>query len=270
MALFGRNYNKPGPGVPKNAPRKRGPARFFEILGRDFGSLLKLNWLFALCALPAEALFVFALASQALGYAVPFYVGMVLAVLAGGLIGPAYTTGCALILKMLRDDPGFFWHDYKRIWRENFRSTVLPGILYTLVAAIQLYVFYHYGTGGLQMGFGMLLVYVVGIFLLAVAAPYYFAQAASIHLSPGKLFKNSFLLAFGFLPRSLMGALLGTGLVVVQLLFLPISLVATVFVGYAIPCLLNMMWIWPPLDKSFHIEETLKKRQQAQYENDDA
>ena len=33
MGLFMRNFDKPGPGVSPDAPRKKGAARFFEILG---------------------------------------------------------------------------------------------------------------------------------------------------------------------------------------------------------------------------------------------
>ena len=47
MGLFTRNFDKPGPGVSPDAPRKKGAARFFEILGRDFSTI----WLelFSLC-----------------------------------------------------------------------------------------------------------------------------------------------------------------------------------------------------------------------------
>ena len=38
MALFNFHFDRPGPGVSPDAPRKKGPARFFEILGRDLMS----------------------------------------------------------------------------------------------------------------------------------------------------------------------------------------------------------------------------------------
>ena len=36
MALFHYNFDKAGPGVPENAPRKKGLARLWELLSRDF------------------------------------------------------------------------------------------------------------------------------------------------------------------------------------------------------------------------------------------
>ena len=41
MGFFNRNFDRPGPGVAKDAPRKKGAARWFEILGRDLGSFFK-------------------------------------------------------------------------------------------------------------------------------------------------------------------------------------------------------------------------------------
>lgn len=54
MAGFGGlfDYNKPGPGVDKNAPKKKGIALFFEILGGKFFNLIPLSLLYWLFCLP--------------------------------------------------------------------------------------------------------------------------------------------------------------------------------------------------------------------------
>ena len=44
MPLF--HYSQPGPGVSKNAPPKKKIVLYFELLGRKFFPLLKLNLLF--------------------------------------------------------------------------------------------------------------------------------------------------------------------------------------------------------------------------------
>ena len=48
MGLFTRNFDKPGPGVSPDAPRKKGAARFFEGYvaqkpGRFYGQALRPN-----------------------------------------------------------------------------------------------------------------------------------------------------------------------------------------------------------------------------------
>ena len=45
MGLFSFSYNKPGPGVSPDTPRKRGVARLLEVLGRDMGPFFKAGFL---------------------------------------------------------------------------------------------------------------------------------------------------------------------------------------------------------------------------------
>ena len=52
MALFNFHFDRPGPGVSPDAPRKKGPARFFEILGRDLMSFYLAGLLALVSALP--------------------------------------------------------------------------------------------------------------------------------------------------------------------------------------------------------------------------
>ena len=66
MGLFGNHYERAGSGIAKNAPKKKGIFRFFEIFGRKFWKLFELNLLYFLSFLPvigAVALF-FAVDSQ--------------------------------------------------------------------------------------------------------------------------------------------------------------------------------------------------------------
>ena len=41
MFLFRNSWQTPGPGVEKDEPVKKGPARYFEVLLRDAGTLWK-------------------------------------------------------------------------------------------------------------------------------------------------------------------------------------------------------------------------------------
>ena len=52
MGLFGANYENPGAGIAKDAPKKKGFFRFMEIFGRKFWKLLELNFLYMLFYLP--------------------------------------------------------------------------------------------------------------------------------------------------------------------------------------------------------------------------
>ena len=58
MGIFNSNYSKPGPGVDKNAPPKKGLNLFYEIFFRKFWDIIKLNLLYALTLLPTFAILV--------------------------------------------------------------------------------------------------------------------------------------------------------------------------------------------------------------------
>ena len=61
MGFFSNMYTKEGPGVRKDQPPKKGIPRFFEILMRDYGHPLKVNFLFLLCCLPMVTVVLFGL-----------------------------------------------------------------------------------------------------------------------------------------------------------------------------------------------------------------
>ena len=54
MFLFRNSWQTPGPGVEKDEPVKKGPARYFEVLLRDAGTLWKAGALFCLCCVPVS------------------------------------------------------------------------------------------------------------------------------------------------------------------------------------------------------------------------
>lgn len=260
MGFFKRNYDKPGPGIPKDAPPKKGVARFFEILGCHLSDLIKLNFIFFLCTLPLQvfltAAFAFSSADGGLTL-LPLF----LAALLGGIpVGPAYAAMCHIISKMLRDDPGFLWHDFKTAFKSNFKAAVVPGIvlsLFFVMQALFAYIYIRFEAGEVAI----LAIFLFSVVLLTVTFPFYFIQASYLDIGTMDLAKNSFLLALAHFPRGLAGGLLGTGLVILQLLFLPVTAISLLLFGCAVPCLLNLMWIWPVIDRTFKIDETLRARE---------
>lgn len=267
MGLFRRDFDKPGPGVPKNAPRKKGFARFFEILGRDIGNLVKVNLLYQACVLPAQLLLIVSILGFVGGNALLFLVCSLLGAAAGILVGPAGAALNYCVSKMLRDVPGFVGHDFKKALRENFNTMAGPGILYAIIMGAQVYAYLYYS--GMQQGVGPMLMgaFLLSVLLFTMVAPYLFLQAPYLQLRAGSLLKNSLLLAVGFFPRSLVSALIHLLFLFVQVRVFPLLLPFTLVLGYALPCLLGQMWIWLPLDKTFQIEETMKARKDVQSAN---
>lgn len=133
MGLFTRNFDKPGPGVSPDAPRKKGAARFFEILGRDFSTIWLAGILAMLGGLPFAAGVWFAVETHSL-------VPLVIAGVLGGMIAAPQIVGLNdTILRTLRDEPGYWWETYRRTWKRNLKESLLPGAVCGLLLAMELF-----------------------------------------------------------------------------------------------------------------------------------
>jgi len=254
MGFFTPNFNKAGPGVSKDEPRKKGIRRFFEIITREFRDLIKVNLLFFLCALPSMALFTWGLLGN-------LEIVLFLSVPAAFPVGGAITASFFCITKMLRDDPGFLWDDFKRKFFENLRQAYLPGILTVAFLYIQIFFFWLPIIADWEVAETSWIITALVLFLFVLMiAPYVFLQFAYIRLRTFTIVKNSIFLALSNLGRSLMGLIFGLLPWAAMFMFFPITLVFSPiipFFFFILSWLLALMWIWPVFDKHFSVEETL-------------
>ena len=259
MGLFKRDFSKAGPGISKDEPRKKGAGRFFEIIIREYRDLMKVNLLFFLCVFPSIAMFF-------LGLLGIFEFALMLSIIAAYPVGGGLAASMFCITKMLRDDPGFLWDDFKRKFKENMRQAGLAGLLVAVFLYTQVFLFW------LPVMADWAVVstpWIIGGFLLfllfTMITPYVFMHYAYIKLSTFLIIKNSTLLALSNPGRSFMGAFMGLLPCLALLFFLPFSLLffplIPVFV-FALSWLLSLMWVWPVFDRKFSIEVTLIKEQE--------
>jgi len=259
MGLFSRNYNKPGPGVKKDEPRKKGAARFFELIARDFWDLSKLNLLFCACTIPTIALFLLGL--------IGFYPGImfILSLLFAFPVGGAAVSLVYYITKMMRDDPSYVWYEYKRKFVENYRQAAPAGMLCTAFVYAQILLWGSLVMGDQSGDVVWFIIALISLLIFSMIIPYIFLNFAYIEIKTMGVIKNSVFMTFGFLPRSFMGAFLGGFMWIAFALFFPASMMfipVIVIFGVSISTLLCLMWTWPPFDTHFKIEETLVKRQE--------
>lgn len=254
MGLFHPNYNTPGPGVRKDEPRKKGPARFFEILGRDMGDLFRANLLCTLGFLPALILIFLGILGRTVLLAAAG------GILGGILLGPCYAGLHDTILRALRDEPGYWWHIYKKSFRRNWRQSLIPGAILGFLLASQLFVAYFLIAGGQPDVISAALI-CMNVLLTAMIFPYLFSQLVLIDLPLGTLVKNSLLLALSFAPRSIAAALIQIIYWIVIISFLPYTALWVVLFGFALVELIVLMIIYPALDKCFGLEERFRQQQ---------
>lgn len=272
MGLFSRNFDKPGPGVEKDAPRKTGAARFFEIFFRDFADLIKLSLLFSLLVLPTAVCFLIGLLLEIM----PFLSGqsdtlglffLIISIPLAYPVGGAMSACFFNITRFMRDDPSYLWHDFKRKFAENHKQAALTGIVCTAFVYLQIIlwvqIFYQLVSETYAGGLVMLLVAGFSILLFFMITPYIFMHYAYIDLKTAAILKNSVLMTLAYLPRSFMGALCGGIIWVLIAAFVPHSLAAVPLVPIILVSLSMMLfltWTWPKFNDYFKIEETLKNK----------
>lgn len=243
MGWLGTEITRPGPGVAKNAPPKRGLSRWWEILRRDYLALLFINTCFLAGMLPAAVLAVLDLLD---GNGPLLLAAAVLTVLAG----PGWTAVNRLCMQMVRDVPFFTWHYLKKAYRENLRRGLAGGVLAAAVGLTLLYAArVSFGTRGFALpvqGCLALAGYLGGGTLL-----FLFMQIPMVELPFGGLLRNSILLVFAGGWRSVAAILVPAAATGICIYFYNLALPALLLGGPAVLCMTSCLVYWPKFEAFF-------------------
>ena len=166
------DYSKPGPGVPKNAPKKKPFIVFFEILGRKFWKLIIANFLFLLFALPVVT------------------------------IGLAFSGLSYITRNFAREKHAFIASDFVDTVRKNWKQGLVVGIINLLVQVILLFdiYFFYSSTGTFAI---ILLALILAVWLIFSFMKYYiYFQLITFKLNIKQIYKNSLIFAFAGLGRN--------------------------------------------------------------------
>lgn len=253
------NLEQEDPGLEPEAPRKTGFPRFWEILSRDFWNVFRAGVLALLGCAPFFAGIAFALYSHVLIFAPLF------GLLGGALAGPELCGLADTVLRALRDEPGFWWHIYRRAWKRNAKAALLPGAVGGTLLALQIFLLFHAGTLELDTITGAALA--AGIFLTLGLSLYVWPQLALMELPFCAMLKNAVLLFAGQLPRSLAALAIMAGYWGVVLRFFMLAVTLVPFTNFWLPTLPAMFLIYPGIERSFHIEEKIRDLEKARRRN---
>ena len=256
MAIFRSLYTRPGPGVSKSEPKKKGVKRFFELVSLAFWDLIKLNLLFTLFISPSAALFSLGALGYVGVYAYP------LSVMAAFPVGGAVASCMFCVAKLLRGEPGYLLYDFWRKLRENALQAAIPGMLYVAFIYMCLYIWASMFFGSMASGYGTVTLLLVSAAFVDMISPYVFTQIAHLELKNPAIIKNSVLLAIKNAPKSFCGMMMGRVIWIVSLILFPLSLwwaPLLLLLGFMLSWLLNLMWIWPGMDSVFAISESIEK-----------
>ncbi len=202
MGLFSINYNKPGPGVSKDAPVKKPFFRFWEVYFRKFFDLIKLNMLFAIpTAVTIVLVFAFGFFISGINQSLSF-----LGYLPFVLLSP-FVAGLTFVCRnYAREEHAFilsdFWDAVKNNWKQFLVNGLICYVFYMLMSvAIS---FYSTQVQQNSLLYVPLVVCLVLAFLFICAQFYIPVMIITFDLSLSKIYKNALIFAIIGLWRNLM------------------------------------------------------------------
>lgn len=250
MPLF-FDYSRPGPGVAPDEPRKTGLPRIWELISRDGLRFWGSGAIHLLFSLPFAAAVYFAYVTHSVLFAL-------LAGVVGGLIAAPSVLGLAdTLLRSLRDEPGFWWYRYRKALKRSWKASLLPGVVMGTVFSAQVFTLLHMPViGG---GLALLLCQIAGMVLAAGLFAWGLPQLALLELSFPALIKNSFLLFFRYIGKTLAAAAILLGYAAVVAISFPGSVFLLLVAGWWLPLLCALQVVYPVLDEAFGIEDAIEK-----------
>lgn len=265
------DYETPGPGVRKDAPKKKGIALFWDIFSRRAWKMVSLNAMYALFSIPSFLIhwfmiyFVLTLISSeiivadATGNAAVqiTYLTTSLAIVLYALFGGgAVTSGMTYILRQYtKDTHCWLWTDFTAAYKKHFGKSTAIFVIDCVVLLLCGINFYFYGMfAGENIGAYLLQGLMVVIFLIFLLMhAYIYTLAVSYDkMSIRDIYKNSFILAIGKLPVTLGSVALCAlicGIVAVLCFGLVYAIILVGVILFSLVSFINMFITYPTVEK---------------------
>lgn len=212
--FFRQDYSTPGPGVRPDEPEKTGPARLWQIVQIEAGTILKLNLLFLLTCVPVATI-------------------------------PLAVFGMNRVMrKMMLDQPVLCLHDYcsaiKQGWKQAYAAFF---IVAALLAASGFGAYFYLLRAMESVLFLAPFVLCSTVFLATLLSSTYLYGLLIAGMGVRRAVRTAVILGLGKPLRAVLAVLCGYGLWLFGVLEFPISLVYLVFLGFSLPCLLANFFV---------------------------
>ena len=161
------NYEKEGPGISKNAPKKKGFIVFFETFFRNFWKFIVINLVYGLISLP---------------------------VLTNGLASAGLTN---VTRNIARDKHSFgvsdLWDTVKKNWKQALSAGIIKLVIY-IILGFDIY-FFYFGSKGIMSTIG-LGISLCMLFIFTVMDYFVWTLIITFKFSLKQIYRNSFKFVF--------------------------------------------------------------------------
>lgn len=214
MGLFSINYNKPGPGIDKDAPKKPAFFIFFEVFKRKFWNLLKISIMYAIFNIPAVIMsyFITSMFLQKItvdgGFGdlyIRMFFGAIFMMMTMVTFGPVQAGITYILRNYSREEHSFIWWDFKEHFKKNFKQGIIVTlidfvILYLLAISINFYSSLNSIIGAAAIGF-----VIMTMLLFTMMHFFIYPMMVTVELSTKNLYKNALIFSIlKFFPNLLM------------------------------------------------------------------
>lgn len=250
-----------------NGKRLTGFPRYMEVLERNIKTFLLANLLTLIAFLPFGIGVILAILSSSVLVLIPS------CIIGGIFAGPALSCMYDAVMRALRDAPGKCLANYKRAWKQNWRQSLLPGILFCLLLGFYIFMAMLFWWAERFPGWGTIALYVFSLFLFTMFFSILWPQIALFKQSFFQSLRNCLLFSLRFPAKTAGVALLQLLYWAVMVLFLPWSILLLLLIGFWFILYSAIFLIYDTLNDTFKIEEQIAESFPDQvpfYEDDEA
>lgn len=248
-------------GVDKDTPRKTGIRRFFELMGRDLQDMFLAHLLTCLGFIPVICL-------VGIGFLTKSLLVMGAGAVVGGMAAGPFLAGMYdTVLRALRDEPGYWWTTYRRAFRQNFKASILPGMVYCVIVTLQIFIVYFCFSmlaQGVNVGTGMWVAAVLNLVVFHMLFAYMWPQVVLLDQPFRQTLANSVRCMLAFLPHALAASIIQIVFWGLVILCMPLGILLMIVFGFWFTCELCCQIVSGDLERVFHIEEQIRAKKEAE------
>jgi uncharacterized membrane protein YesL len=273
------DYTKEGPGVPKDAPPKPRFIIFFEVLGRKFWNIVKVNLLYLLFNIPAFIFFLFfamyyldllmqvgvfeiqtdEIVLYLIGIIIPLFLPFVCFPLIA--VGPAQAGMTYVQRNYSREEHAFIWSDFIEHAKKNFKQSMIVGFIncvVTVLTLIDIYIYFNMKNTNTLLSVASALI-IMAFVLFIMMSMYIYPMMVTFKLTVRQLYKNAFLFAImKFLPNLLI-IIACLAVIILPFYFYPVlGYILMFFITFGLISYITNFYVYSKMDK-YMIQPVLNK-----------
>lgn len=255
MGLFGRSYQKEGPGVSKDDVEKRKFFLFFELYFRKFWKLIKLNLLYFF----VNIISVLSMAVIVVSIIAPHEKGTIdgialiaygVLILSGIIVGPSTAALVYVLRNYANQRHSFMASDFFEQFKKNFKQSVPVGLLAMVLPAVFTFAMRYYAGINTLWGTGLLCLTTFCVLVVLSAYLYVYPIMVTFDLKLKQILRNSLIMAFANFPVNIL-VLIISGAILYGVFMLP-DMIAVTLMMVIVPVTIgfvSVFSIWGAIDR---------------------